>query len=235
MRYSLKFTTLQCRQLLRHPVGSDNAHPPLTRPLSSAKPSSCQSSSRKRPSGKRTCPAAEDMISRTRSGRSSPEARARRVTSPYVTHLPTSDAQNEEDDAMLTMYHPAGLPPAAPEQPPAHEDAHIRQSCRATGSACVVDRARQKQAWLLYQLAGAEDGRLRRFHQRALGPCPHQHLAETVCWQDQLEGEDLADPSQQSSRKESPVPVRMMGSVDVAGCADEVCYHRFLRSKTQST
>lgn len=113
---------------------------------------------------------------------------------------------------MLTTSNSTGLPPAAPEQPSAHKDADVRQSRGAAGSARVVDRARQEQARPLHQLAGAEDGRLRRFRQRAAGPFAHQRLAAIVRRQDEREGEDLADPRQQFSRKDTPDSAQAVGA-----------------------
>lgn len=81
-----RLRTLHCRRAdkyLRHlPFLIRLTH--KYRALTSAEPSPCRSSSRKRPSGKPPSPVAQDMISRTRWARGSPEATANRATSQYV-------------------------------------------------------------------------------------------------------------------------------------------------------
>ena len=57
-----------------------------------------------------------------------------------------------------------GLPPAAPEEPSPHKDAHIWHTFSSTRSDRILDRERCQQAWPLRQLSSAQDGCLRRVH-----------------------------------------------------------------------
>ena len=86
-----------------------------------------------------------------------------------------------------------GLPPAAPNQPSSHENAHIWLPVSSTRSPCLLDRKRRWSIGPLRQLSSTQDGSVRRFHQRAVGPLLDQYIAENVLWEDELDGEDYAD------------------------------------------
>lgn len=95
----------------------------------------------------------------------------------------------------------AGLPEAAAIEPSTHEDAHIRLAFSSSGGTRVVDCERPQQEWSLLHISRAQDGCVRRVHQCAIGPRPHQHPSAPVCWQDELEGEDHANPCFQLDRE----------------------------------
>lgn len=89
--------------------------------------------------------------------------------------------------------HEPGLPPAAPNQPLAHENAHIWLPRSSTRSSRLLDRKRCWSIRPLRQLSSAEDGSVWRFHQRAVGPLLDQYTAENVFREDGSDREDYAD------------------------------------------
>lgn len=80
--------------------------------------------------------------------------------------------------------HDAGLPQAAPGKPLAHQDAYIRLTGRSARGTGLMDRSRPKQTRPLPQRSRAQDGHLRRLHQRTLGTRPDQHPTEALQRQD---------------------------------------------------
>ena len=90
-----------------------------------------------------------------------------------------------------------GLPQAAPDPPPSHENAHIWLPVGSTRSFGLLDRKRCWAIWPLRQFSSAQDGSVRRFHQRAVGSLLDQNTAENVFREDGFDGEDYADSREQ--------------------------------------
>lgn len=88
----------------------------------------------------------------------------------------------------------AGLPKPAPDQPSSHEDDYFWVSLRTPRTPGLLDRQGPQQEWQLLHIQSAKDGHVRRIHQCAVGSRLNQHIAEGVCWPDQLEGQDPPDP-----------------------------------------
>jgi hypothetical protein len=68
-----------------------------------------------------------------------------------------------------------------------------------------MDRKGPQQVWPLLHQSRAEDGRLRRIHQRASGPCYDLPPPEGIQRQDELEVEDPPDHRVQPCRKKTAI------------------------------
>lgn len=108
-------------------------------------------------------------------------------------YLAVSVAQLEAQLGRELTSIATGVPQAAPEQPAAHQDAHLRNAVRSAGVPRIVDRSRQEQERPLLHLSCAQDGPVRRDYQRASRSRSHQHATEALPGTHQREGQDFAD------------------------------------------
>lgn len=92
------------------------------------------------------------------------------------------------------------VPQKTPNRSLAHEDDHLWLTGRAPRVPSLVDRERSQQAWPLLYKPRAEDGPLRRFHQRALGTRDDLDTAEALRRQDEPARQDLANRRVQPHR-----------------------------------